>query len=155
MSGYPNASLGPAFGPNRATLSHVLPPIFSPFDLSIRPVVSPNPAILPPVLLPIRSPFDLRIRLIHRPTQPDLTRDQRRDYQLLSRIGQSYSEIQRNTRYTIRQIQKACTVTATPRKHSGQPPVLTQAQIEEQVEFVCASQKNRRMSYHQLAEVLN
>jgi hypothetical protein len=142
MLGYPNISLGPVFGLNKAIFSHVLPPIFSPFDLPIRPVISPNPAILSPVLSLIRSPFDLQIRPICRPKQSDLTRDQRRDCQLLSRIKQSYSEIQRNTRYTIRQIQKACTTTVTSRKRSGRPPVLTQAQIEKLVEFVCASQKN-------------
>src|SRR5258708_33280836 len=126
MSGYPNVSLGPDFGPNRAILPYVLPPILSPFDLSIGPVISPNPAILPPVLPPIRSPFDLRIGTIRRPKHPDLTSDQRRACQLLSRIAQSYSEIQRSTGYTIRQIQKPCTATASPRKHSGRPPVLTQ-----------------------------
>jgi hypothetical protein len=31
---------------------------------------------------------------------------------------------------------------------------LTQAQVEELVEFVCASSKNRRMSFQQLAEVM-
>ena len=77
MSGYPNVSLGPAFGPNRAIFSLVLPPIFSPFELSIGPVIGPNSAIISPVLPPIRSPFDLRIRPIRRPKQPDLTRDRR------------------------------------------------------------------------------
>jgi transposase len=42
----------------------------------------------------------------------------------------------------------------TPKKRSGRPPVLTQAQAEELVEFVCASSKNRRMSYEQLAKEL-
>ena len=148
MSGYPNVSFRPAFGLNRAILLYVLSPILSPFDLFIRPVISPNPAILPPVLLPIRSPFDLRIRLIRRPKQPDLTRDQRRDCQLLSRIRQSYFEIQRNIRYIIRQIQKVCTAIVTSRKRSSRLPILTQAQIKELVEFVCVSQKNRRVSYY-------
>jgi hypothetical protein len=43
----------------------------------------------------------------------------------------------------------------TPKKKSGRPPILSQAQVEELVEFVCASSKNRRMSYQQLAEVMD
>ena len=125
MSGYPNVSLGPVFGLNRAILPYVLSPILSLFDLFIRPVISPNPAILLSVLSPIRSPFDLRIRPIRRPKQPDLTRDRRHDCQLLPRIKQSYSEIQKSTEYIIRQIQKACIAIATSRKRFGRLPVLT------------------------------
>ena len=52
------------------------------------------------------------------------------------------------------QIQYAYTSRAIPKKRSGRPPILTQAQVEELVEFVCASAKNRRMSYSQLAIAL-
>jgi hypothetical protein len=41
-----------------------------------------------------------------------------------------------------------------PKKRPGRPSILTQAQVEELVEFVCASAKNRRMSYEQLAKEL-
>ncbi|KAG4426967.1 hypothetical protein IFR05_017550, partial [Cadophora sp. M221] len=73
--------------------------------------------------------------------QPELTRDQRRDITLLHSIGYSYSQIQNTLPYrpTIRQIRYACNARATPQKKTGRPPILTQAQVEELVEFVCAS----------------
>jgi transposase len=92
---------------------------------------------------------------IRRPKAPDLTRDQKRDCQLLHSIGWSYGQIRTKTGYTIDQIARACRADRpTPRKRGGRPPILTQAQVEELVEFVCASAKNRRMSFTQLAEVL-
>lgn len=94
---------------------------------------------------------------IRTPKAPTLSRDQRRDCQLLHNIGWSYSQIHRHTGYTIRQIQLACKPEgrATPRKSTGRPPILTQAQVEELVEFVCASSENRRMSFQKLAEVMD
>jgi hypothetical protein len=94
---------------------------------------------------------------IHAPKAPTLTRDQRRDCQLLHSIGWSYSEIRLFTGHTVRQIGIACGPQgkATPKKSTGRPPLLTQAQVEELVEFVCASSKNRRMSFQQLAQVLD
>jgi hypothetical protein len=37
----------------------------------------------------------------------------------------------------------------------GRPPLLTQAQVKELVEFIYASSKNQRMSFKQLAEVID
>ena len=92
---------------------------------------------------------------IRRSKASDLTRDQRRDCQLLHSIGWSYSQIHRKTGFTLHQIAGACQADRpTPRKRNGRPPILTQAQVEELVEFVCASAKNRRMSFAQLAEVM-
>ncbi|RDL37965.1 uncharacterized protein BP5553_05398 [Venustampulla echinocandica] len=105
-----------------------------------------QPLPLPPIIP--RPP-------IRRPKAPQLTRDQRRDCQLLHSIGWSYSQIHRQTSYSIRQIGLACTIRATPKKKSGRPPILSQAQVEELVEFVCASSANRRMSFTKLAEVLD
>lgn len=114
-------------------------------------VLNPPLPLPEPLLGPIPHPP------IRRPKAPDLTRDQRRDCQLLHSIGWSYSQIREQTRFTIRQIQGACQVGArsTPKKKSGRPPLLTQAQVEELVEFVCASSTNRRMSFTKLAEVLD
>ncbi|KAI0994030.1 hypothetical protein K3495_g14153 [Podosphaera aphanis] len=95
---------------------------------------------------------------IKRPKAPDLTRDQRRDIRLFHSIDWSYKQIQDHLPFkpTFAQIRYAClSVKATPTKRSGRPPVLTQAQIEELVEFVCASTQNRRMSFQKLAEVLD
>jgi hypothetical protein len=84
----------------------------------------------------------------------DLTRDQRRDVQFLHRIGWSYPQIHKHTGYTIRQI-RTVGAKATPQKRSGRPPILTVAQVEELVFFVCASATNRRMSFQKLAEMMD
>ena len=101
---------------------------------------------------PVRPLSSLPIR---HPKAPTLTCDQRRDCQLLHSIGWSYSQIRTQTGYTVRQIGLACQKRATPQKSTGRPPILSQAQVEELVEFVCASSKNRRMSFQQLAEVMD
>ena len=107
---------------------------------------------LDPVLEPVSRPIPCPP--FARQKHPDLSRDQRRDVRILHSIGWSYSQIHRQTGYTLRQIGFAYRTQATPTKRSGRPPVLTQAQIEELVEFVCASAINRRMSYQKLAEVM-
>ena len=38
----------------------------------------------------------------------------------------------------------------TPKKHSGQPPFITDEQSNELVAFVCASSHNRRLPWAQL-----
>jgi transposase len=90
---------------------------------------------------------------IRRIKAADLTRDQRRDIRLLHSIGWSYSKIRIHTKATIKQIRTAL-VRGTPQKRSGRPPILTQAQIEELIEFISASTINRRMSYEKLSEVM-
>ena len=92
---------------------------------------------------------------IQRRKAPELTRDQRRDITLLHSIGWSYNQIRTHLSFqpTFDQIKYACKsrVKSTPKKRSGRPPVLTQAQVE----FVCASRQNRRMSFAQLVEALD
>ena len=114
-----------------------------------------NPLSL--ILNPLEGPLGpLPHPPIRKPKAPDLTRDQKRDCQLLHSIGWSYSQIHKQTSYSIYQIATVCQAEqATPKKRSGRPPVLTQAQVEELVEFVCASATNRRMSFAKLAEVLD
>ena len=84
-----------------------------------------------------------------------LTRDQRRDCQLLRSIGWRYKQIQEKTGFSQHQIQYACTSPATPTKQSGHLPTLTQAQIEDLIGYVCMSARNRRLSFQQLAEELD
>jgi len=94
------------------------------------------------------------IRANHRKIS-HLTRDQRRDCQLLQSIGWQYAAIQEKTGFSRHQIQYACTTLATPVKRSGRPPLLTVAQIEELIEYVCASARNRHLSYEQLAKEMD
>jgi transposase len=128
---------------------------FYPHILPIIVIIMANP--LSHVLNPPEKPLGpIPHPPIRKPKAPDLTRDQRRDCQLLHLIGWSYSQIHKQTSFTIHQIAKACQVErATPKKRSGRPSTLTQAQVEELVEFVCASAINRRMSFAQLAKVLD
>ena len=93
-----------------------------------------NPPTLIASLGPIPHPPIRRTKAL------DLTRDQKRDCQLLHSIGWSYSQIHKETGYTIQQIGHACRADRpTPCKRGGRPPLLTQAQVEELVEFVYAS----------------
>ena len=76
----------------------------------------------------------------HPPIRPPkanyLTHDQRCNIQLLHSIGYSYSQIHKYTKATLSQI-RTTIIKATSQKRTGQPPVLSQAQTEELVEFVC------------------
>jgi len=67
---------------------------------------------------------------------PQLTRDQGRDYQFPRSIGWKHENI------------RAClNFPALLLPRQGRPPIPTQAQVEELIEFVCASAENRRMSH--------
>ena len=91
------------------------------------------------------------------PKMTHLTRDQRRDCQLLRSIGWKYGQIQEKTGFFLRQIRYACSPAcpATPTTRPGRPPTLTQAQIEDLVAYVCLSARNRCLSFQQLAEELD
>jgi hypothetical protein len=92
--------------------------------------------------------------LIRRYKSSDLTRDQRRDCQLLESIRWTYNQMHKQTGFTINQIRTAC-AKATPRKRSRRLSLLTQAQVAELVTFVCVSAEGRRMSFQKLAEVMD
>lgn len=65
----------------------------------------------------------------------------------------SYADIEGRTEYTISQIRTAVK-SSTIAKRSGRPPSLSQEQKTELVEFISASQRNRRLTFAQLAEIL-
>ena len=83
-------------------------------------------SITPEPILP--SPFEATRPIPHPPIRPPkasyLTRDQRRDIQLLHSIGWSYSQIRRHTIAIISQIRTSL-IKAIPRKRPGRPPILT------------------------------
>ena len=66
----------------------------------------------------------------------DLMRDQKCDCQLLHSIGWSYPKIEKFTGFTYNQIKNACRQGSqcTPKKKSGRPPILMQAQVKELIE---------------------
>ena len=66
-------------------------------------------AVLSTLNPPLQEPLGpLPYPPIRRPRAPDLTRDQKRDCQLLHSIGWSYSQIHRQLGYTVRQIGGVC-----------------------------------------------
>ena len=87
---------------------------------------------------------------------PDLNRDERLQVLTLFSIGWSASQIANKTGATIRQIRYTCeTGHATPARKSGRPPLLTAAQIEELIEFICSSKEGRRMAFKELPNALS
>jgi DDE superfamily endonuclease/Transposase len=80
------------------------------------------------------------------------TRDQRRDIKLSFRLGFEPEIIAKQQRLTVRQVKYALAQPATPKKKVGRPHKLNHEQIDELVEFVCASKAGRQMTYYQLAQ---
>ncbi|KAM7190946.1 hypothetical protein V8F33_009179 [Rhypophila sp. PSN 637] len=62
------------------------------------------------------------------------SRDARISIRTLRSAGWTYQQIATHLRLTLRQVQHAATTQATPRRSSGRPPLLTEAQVEELIE---------------------
>jgi transposase len=79
----------------------------------------------------------------------DLSRDQRLRIRTLHfDANWTYQQITDELKITLRQVQHACQAeTASPKKRSGRPRLLSKEQVDELVDFVCASKTNRQMSY--------
>ncbi|KAG9249358.1 uncharacterized protein F5Z01DRAFT_631838, partial [Emericellopsis atlantica] len=82
------------------------------------------------------------------------SRDTRISIRTLRSAGWTYQQIATHLHLTLRQVQHAATTQATPRRSTGRPPLLTEAQLEELIEFVCSSQRARRMAYWRLPQEL-
>ncbi|KAM0261422.1 hypothetical protein ACHAQJ_002275 [Trichoderma viride] len=86
--------------------------------------------------------------------RPDTTRDQRRDAQLMRRLGYTHSAISRELSLSLSQVQYALSHTETPITRPGRPSKLTEAQIEELKAFMEASKENERMPYGKIPQAL-
>ncbi len=87
-----------------------------------------------------------------RTKQSDLSRDDRIRIQTLRSIGWTYAAITTELDCTQRQIQHAYSTTqVTPKKRKERNSTLSDAQIDELVEYVIHSRTHRLMSYIQLA----
>jgi len=81
-----------------------------------------------------------------------LTRDQRVQVRTLRLAKHTYSEISRLLNITQRQVQLAAQAEQhTPKKRTGRPSVLAEAQVDQLVEYVCSSRTARLQSYVILA----
>jgi transposase len=96
----------------------------------------------------------------HRPHTPphtsasDATRDKRLQVQTLRDIGWSYSRICKQLDLTRHQITYAATHRATPKKRKRRPPALNQEELNRIIEWICASQDNRRTAWIQIPIIL-
>lgn len=84
----------------------------------------------------------------------DLTRDQRRDVQLLCSIGWTQAQIATKLSFTRNQVRYALSHPPEPIKRSGRPPILTAQQVEDLIEFITANKENRRIPFNKLASCL-
>jgi len=88
-----------------------------------------------------------------RSSSTHLTRDQRIRVRTLRDVGFTYEAIARHLDVTVRQAQHTCQAEqATPKKRSGRPPALTEAQTDELVNYIQQSKETRRKSYLRLAK---
>lgn len=81
-----------------------------------------------------------------------ISRDQRLQARTLRQAGHSYTFIATQLGITERQVAYACTRNqVTPKKRTGRPKTLTDAQIDELVAYVRSSRHARQMSFLALA----
>ena len=67
-----------------------------------------------------------------------LSRDQRLQVQTLRDHGLTYTAITKELGITLRQVQWACSHQVTPKRHTGQPTVLSQEQTDQLTKLVCS-----------------
>lgn len=86
--------------------------------------------------------------------RPDTTRDQRRDAQLMRRLGYTHAAISAELNLSLSQVQYALSHTETPITRPGRPSKLTEAQVEELKAFMAASKENEQMPYGKIPQAL-
>lgn len=86
--------------------------------------------------------------------RPDTTRDQRRDAQLMRRLGYTQVAISAELGLSMSQVQYALSHTETPITRPGRPSKLSEAQIQELKAFMAASKENERMPYGKIPQAL-
>jgi len=122
-----------------------------------RPSTPPPP---PPPPLPISTPSSSAYPEPP-PTPPtapppvyQTTRDQRLQAQTLHDIGLTYTQIRAHLGLTLRQIQYAIHHQLTPQKRPGRPSILTQEEVAEIIDWVCALKGNRRTPWAKIPIIL-
>ncbi|KAK7184752.1 uncharacterized protein CC84DRAFT_1168678 [Paraphaeosphaeria sporulosa] len=82
-----------------------------------------------------------------------LSRDERIAARALRQAGHTYTFIANQLSCTERQVAYAITRDCvTPKKRSGRPPRLSDAQVDQLEAFIRSSNSNRQLSYLQLAQ---
>ncbi|KAL7896367.1 hypothetical protein HDV63DRAFT_401184 [Trichoderma sp. SZMC 28014] len=88
------------------------------------------------------------------PRRPDTTRDQRRDAQLMRRLGYTHAAISAELNLSLSQVQYALSHTETPITRPGRPSKLTEAQVQELKAFMEASKENELMPFGKIPQAL-
>ena len=87
------------------------------------------------------------------PPRKRLTRDQRRDVQLLRSIGWTYDAIATHLDVTKRAVRYAAKTQPTPQHNkAGRPPKLTEEQIDDLIAWISSSARNRRIPYYKVVK---
>ncbi|KAK1246532.1 hypothetical protein MKX08_000334 [Trichoderma sp. CBMAI-0020] len=86
--------------------------------------------------------------------RPDTTRDQRRDAQLMRRLGYTHAAISAELNLSLSQVQYALSHTDTPITRPGRPSKLTEAQVQELKAFMEASKENELMPFGKIPQAL-
>ncbi|KAM0450021.1 hypothetical protein ACHAPV_008647 [Trichoderma viride] len=88
------------------------------------------------------------------PRRPDTTRDQRRDAQLMRRLGYTHAAISAELNLSLSQVQYALSHTESPITRPGRPSKLTEAQVQELKAFMEASKENELMPFGKIPQAL-
>jgi transposase len=88
-----------------------------------------------------------------RSKRPDLTRDQRIRVQAYRDDNWSYPDIAAKLNISERQVRHVIdTARATPKKRTGRPPVLSDADVDELITYISQSRGHRQLSFQSLAD---
>lgn len=84
-----------------------------------------------------------------------LSRDERLRVLTLRDAGFTYNQIAQQLHITHRQVQYTCqSHRATPKKPHGQPPKLTEQDVDRIIEWISSSKRTRRMPYKKVVQEL-
>ncbi|EED14254.1 conserved hypothetical protein [Talaromyces stipitatus ATCC 10500] len=85
-----------------------------------------------------------------------LTRDDHIRVQTLREAGFTYEQIAKQLNITQNKVQYACQSSqVTPKKARGAAPKLSESQMDEIIEWISSSKRNRRMPYPKVIKALN
>ena len=92
------------------------------------------------------------------PTTPPrrrLTRDQRRDVQLLRQIGWKYDAIATHLSISVNAVRYALTKDPTPQHFkAGRPAKLSNTQVDDLIAWISSSTRNQRLPLHKVTAEL-
>lgn len=85
-----------------------------------------------------------------------LTRDDRLRILTLRDAGFTYEQIVQQLHFSHHQVQYTCqSGQATPKKAPGNPPKLSEAQVDDIIKYISSSERTRRLPYSKVIQELN